>query len=147
MYLSQEIATEKAKCLLHLYLCRTKARMQTSKIGQGEVIINLTKYDKNPAALYIYTERGDIQSEVDRMKQKGLLAEEISWPQDFAEKRFLGIAKPSTECTNASAPTSICGPRPALSMTGAVLLGNKCPTITEFVCRVAQLGDQQGNGS
>ena len=59
------------------------------------------------------------------MKREGLLGEEIMWPQYFPMKRFLRVARPSTECLNTSAPASIGEPRAALSMTGAVFLGNK----------------------
>ena len=36
--------------------------------------------------------------------------------RDFPEKRFLEVTKPPTQCTNTSAPTSICGPRVALPL-------------------------------
>ena len=81
------------------------------------------------------------------MRRKGHIGEDLAWPRDFLEKRFLEVAKPPTQCTNTSAPASICGPRVALSVTGAVFLNNKWSPDMEFLCRATQLGDKKGNGS
>ena len=147
LYLSQEVSPSKTKCLIHLYLCRIKAKLQPNTIVPQEVTVNLTKYDITPEVLYILTEQDEIQSELDKLKKKGQTRNWSTWPRNITQRGFLEFAKPPTQCNNMSVPMPTCGPRLALSVTGAVFVNNKWTPNVQFTCRAINLGNRNTDGS
>lgn len=147
LYLSQEVALEKAKCLIHIYLCTIRAKIQPNKIELHRVVLNLTRYEMNLKVLYLFTEPNDIQTELDKMLRKGTIGEDTVWPRDFPKERFLEVEKKPTQCKNMSAPASICGVSVAVSVSGAVFFNNKWSLNIKFLCWAIQLRDKMRNES
>lgn len=95
-------------------------------------MVKITRYETSPTALYLFTDPSDIQTELARMRRRGTIGEDTVWLQDFVEKRFFEVARPSPQCTNTSAPASVCGSRVAFNVFGATFFNGKWSMDMEF---------------
>ncbi|KAJ1109883.1 hypothetical protein NDU88_007240 [Pleurodeles waltl] len=61
LHSSKEVSPNITQCLLHLYLCRMRARMQPLQIRQGAFLVNTTQYEEELADITdVLTDRKEL---------------------------------------------------------------------------------------